>query len=83
VQDLVYLEKSAAIILGFVGLKLVLEVAGFEISSAISLAVIVLTLGTGISLSLLREQEETGFMKSKKKNTVGKIVDAASNLFSE
>jgi len=79
VQDLVYLEKSAAIILGFVGLKLVLEVAGYEISSAISLGVIVFTLGAGISLSLLKEQEEPGFTKAKKKNTVGKIVDAASN----
>ena len=53
VSDLVYLEKAVAIVLGFVGLKLGAEVAGFEVSSAISLGVIVTTLGGGVVLSLL------------------------------
>jgi len=53
VSDLVYLEKAVAIVLGFVGLKLGAEVAGIEVSSAISLGVIVTTLGGGVALSLL------------------------------
>ena len=62
VSDLVYLEKAVAIVLGFVGLKLGAEVAGYEVSSAISLGVIVTTLGGGIALSSLAssaEEQET------------------------
>ena len=62
VSDLVYLEKAVAIVLGFVGLKLGAEVAGYEVSSAISLGVIVTTLGGGIVLSSLAsaaEEQET------------------------
>ena len=58
VSDLVYLEKAVAIVLGFVGLKLGAEVAGYEVSSAISLGVIVTTLGGGIALSLASAAEE-------------------------
>merc|ERR1712127_962740 len=53
VSDLVYLEKAVALVLGFVGLKLGAEVAGVEVSSALSLGVIVATLGGGVALSLL------------------------------
>ena len=62
VSDLVYLEKAVAIVLGFVGLKLGAEVAGYQVSSAISLGVIVTTLGGGIALSSLAsaaEEQET------------------------
>ena len=62
VSDLVYLKKAVAIVLGFVGLKLGAEVAGYEVSSAISLGVIVTTLGGGIALSSLAssaEEQET------------------------
>ena len=62
VSDLVYLEKAVAIVLGFVGLKLGAEVARYEVSSAISLGVIVTTLGGGIALSSLAsaaEEQET------------------------
>ena len=58
VSDLIYLEKAVAIVLGFVGLKLGAEVAGFEVSSAISLGVIVTTLGGGIVLSSLASAAE-------------------------
>ena len=58
VSDLVYLEKAVAIVLGFVGLKLGAEVAGYEVSSAISLGVIVTTLGSGIALSSLASAAE-------------------------
>jgi len=58
VADLVYLEKAVAIVLGFVGLKLAAEVAGLDISSALSLGVIVSTLGGGVLLSLLVDAEK-------------------------
>jgi len=51
VSDLVYLEPAVAIVLGFVGLKLGAEVLGFEVSSALSLGVIITTLGSGVVLS--------------------------------
>lgn len=44
--------------LGFVGVKLGAEVAGYEVSSAISLGVIVTTLGGGIVLSSLASAAE-------------------------
>ena len=58
VSDLIYLEKAVAIVLGFVGVKLGAEVAGYEVSSAISLGVIVTTLGGGIALSSLASAAE-------------------------
>jgi len=57
VSDLVYLEKAVALVLGFVGLKLGLEVAGVDISSGLSLAVILSTLGGGVVLSLLADAD--------------------------
>merc|ERR1740133_850493 len=57
VSDLVYLEKAVAIVLGFVGVKLGAEVLGVEVSSALSLGVIVATLGGGVGLSLLASEE--------------------------
>jgi len=51
VSDLVYLEQAVAIVLGFVGLKLGAEVVGIEVSSALSLGVIITTLGGGVVLS--------------------------------
>jgi len=58
VQDLEYLEKSVAFVLGFVGVKLAAEVAGFEISSLLSLTIIVSTLGIGVAASLAKAKEE-------------------------
>ena len=45
VSDLVYLESAVALVLGFVGLKLGVEVLGVEVSSMESLGVILATLG--------------------------------------
>jgi len=58
VSDLVYLEKAVAIVLGFVGVKLGAEVLGVEVSSALSLGVIVTTLGGGVGLSLIAAEDE-------------------------
>jgi len=58
VSDLVYLEKAVALVLGFVGLKLGLEVAGVEVSSALSLTVILSTLCGGVVLSQQADADE-------------------------
>lgn len=58
VQDLVYLEKAVAIVLGFVGAKLAAEVAGIEVPSLATLAIIVTTLGGGVVASLNARKEE-------------------------
>jgi len=58
VQDLVYLEKAVAIVLGFVGVKLCAEVFGVEINSAVSLALIVLTLAGGVFFSKLADSQK-------------------------
>jgi len=56
-EDLIYLEKAVAILLGFIGLKLTAEVAGFELNSLISLFAIVGILGGGIYLSLEEQKK--------------------------
>lgn len=80
VQDLVYLETAVAAILGFVGLKLVGEVAGFEVDSSISLAVIVITLAVGIIASKLEDGKEQDAKKVKQKNVLSRLVDDVGKL---
>ena len=53
-----YLEKAVALVLGFIGLKLGLQVAGVELSSAVSLGVVVSTLGGGVLLSQFADSDE-------------------------
>lgn len=83
VQDLVYLEKSVSVILGFVGLKLVGEVAGFEISSGLSLLFIISTLSIGIGASVLEESSGKDSAKKKGKSTIEKLVEAGRKLFQQ
>jgi TerC family integral membrane protein len=52
-QELVYLEKAVALVLGFVGAKLGAEYFGQEVSTETSLAVIFVILGAGVAASLL------------------------------
>lgn len=53
-----YLEKSVALVLGFIGLKLVVEYFGLEVDTGLSLAVVVALLGGGVGASLLFPKEE-------------------------
>ena len=84
VSDLVYLEKAVAIVLGFVGVKLGAEVLGVEVSSALSLGVIVATLGGGVGLSLLAAEEEKaaydpGSAQSMAIKMINKVVGGDDN----
>lgn len=81
VQDLVYLETSAAVILGFVGLKLVGEVAGVELDSSISLIIILGTLAIGIITSKLEEAEKQDSKKAKTKNNFTRMAEDLAKVF--
>jgi len=52
-NELEYLETSVAIVLGFIGTKMIAEFKGYCISMNMSLAVVVSVLAIGIGLSLL------------------------------
>lgn len=57
--DLVYLEKSVALVLGFIGSKMIAETAfGYEIPTNIALLTVATVLGGGIGLSVLEKQKE-------------------------
>merc|ERR1740133_385457 len=79
VSDLVYLEKAVALVLGFVGLKLGAEVLGVEVSSALSLGVIVVTLGGGVGLSLLASDEAKADYEP---SPPGVVIKYISNIIS-
>lgn len=58
VEDLVYVRPAVAIVLGFVGAKLGGEFFGYNVSTELSLGVILAFLGGGIGLSLIQRTEE-------------------------
>ena len=51
--ELRFLEKSVAIVLGFIGVKMLLGLAGFDIETSVSLLFVGLVLGGGVGASLL------------------------------
>lgn len=56
--DLKYLETSVALVLGFIGSKLVAEYAGYNIPMTLSLVIVLSMLGGGVGLSLLVADDE-------------------------
>ena len=57
-DELAYLEKSVAVVLGFVGAKLGAGYFGFEVPTEQSLAVIAAVLGAGILASVYFPPQE-------------------------
>merc|ERR1712183_10152 len=57
-QDLKYLEPSVAIVLAFIGSKMIAEFFGTCISTNISLAIVVTLLSGGIGLSILEKDND-------------------------
>ena len=57
--DLKYLEPAVALVLGFIGSKMIAEYFGYLVPTDISLAVVGTLLGTGIGLSVLDQQKQT------------------------
>ena len=58
VDQFEYLGKSVALVLGFIGGKLVAEYFGVDVPMMTSLAVVFSTLGAGIGASILLKPEE-------------------------
>jgi predicted tellurium resistance membrane protein TerC len=58
-SELKYLEPAVAVVLGFIGSKLVGEYFGMEISTELSLGVVMTVLGTGVGASLLDKDDES------------------------
>jgi len=57
-KDLEYLETAVAIVLGFIGSKMILEFNGVCIPTQVSLGVVATLLGGGVGLSVLKKQED-------------------------
>lgn len=52
-SELRYLDKAVALVLGFIGAKMLADFGGYHISTQASLAVVVSTLTGGVAASLL------------------------------
>lgn len=57
-EDLKYLDKAVAVVLGFIGGKLIAEYFGINISTELSLGVVVTMLGGGVAASVLDKEED-------------------------
>jgi len=61
--DLIYLEPAVAVVLGFIGSKMIAEYFGYELPTTLSLTVVASLLGTGITASIFekkrKEEQET------------------------
>jgi len=56
--DLKYLEPAVGLVLGFIGVKMVLEYFGYCIPTQIALGVVATSLSGGVGLSVLHRQRE-------------------------
>ena len=57
-SELEYLDKAVAVVLGFIGGKMVLEYFGFDLPTEISVGVVITCLGTGVLASVLAAEEK-------------------------
>jgi predicted tellurium resistance membrane protein TerC len=56
--DLKYLEPAVALVLGFIGSKMIAEYLGYIIPTNISLIVVATLLSAGVGLSVLDQQQQ-------------------------
>lgn len=62
--DLKYLEPAVALVLGFIGSKMIAEYFGFEVPTAIALGIVATLLGSGIALSVWERERTEAAEKS-------------------
>ncbi|XP_074312104.1 thylakoid membrane protein TERC, chloroplastic isoform X2 [Silene latifolia] len=55
--ELEYLQPSIAIVLGFIGLKMVLDFFGYHVGTEVSLGFVATSLTTGVLLSLIKKSD--------------------------
>jgi predicted tellurium resistance membrane protein TerC len=58
-SELEYLDKAVAVVLGFIGGKMVFEYFGFDLPTELSVGVVISVLGTGVLASVLNADSET------------------------
>ncbi|CAA7039827.1 unnamed protein product [Microthlaspi erraticum] len=58
-DDLEYLQPSIAVVLGFIGCKMILDFFGFHVTTEASLGVVALSLSTGVLLSLTNKSGDS------------------------
>lgn len=57
-SELKYLDKAVAVVLGFIGWKMILEYYGFELPTELSVGVVITVLGTGVAASVYESSDE-------------------------
>jgi predicted tellurium resistance membrane protein TerC len=57
-SELKYLDKAVAVVLGFIGAKMILEYYGFELPTELSVGVVITVLGTGVAASVYESSDE-------------------------
>ncbi|XP_052172636.1 thylakoid membrane protein TERC, chloroplastic isoform X1 [Diospyros lotus] len=57
-SDLEYLQPSIGVVLGFIGLKMILDFFGYHVSTEVSLGVVATTLSSGVLLSLMTKSDQ-------------------------
>lgn len=57
-QDLPYLDKAVALVLGFIGSKMIADFGGYHVSTAVSLGVVAALLVGGVGASYLLPQPD-------------------------
>nr|GMC72688.1 thylakoid membrane protein TERC, chloroplastic [Ipomoea batatas]GMD71942.1 thylakoid membrane protein TERC, chloroplastic [Ipomoea batatas] len=55
--ELEYLQPAIAVVLGFIGCKMILDFFGFHVTTEASLAVVATCLGAGVLLSLAKKSD--------------------------
>jgi predicted tellurium resistance membrane protein TerC len=57
-SELKYLDKAVAVVLGFIGCKMLVEYFGYILPTELSVGVVITLLGTGVLASVLDKSEE-------------------------
>jgi predicted tellurium resistance membrane protein TerC len=56
--DLKYLEPAVALVLGFIGCKMIAEYFGYQVPTDVALAVVATVLSTGVGASVWDKQQQ-------------------------
>ena len=60
-SELVYLDKAVAVVLGFIGGKMIFEYFGFDLPTELSVGVVITVLGTGVLASVLDADSDSEY----------------------
>lgn len=69
VSQLPYLKPAVALVLGFVGIKMLLEYVHIKISTGWSLLVVLSLISGGVALSLVARRRQAPVVRHKRRNS--------------